>query len=182
MLGRLRNVSKVYTVGSVQSWQGAQANRIPWMRAGVGSFRNICQGPGHCTEQKQPRSTCAPWKTPEGVCWLPKVSGWCFPIWTGHTGGSGLPLSQWAGPWAVPLPGELGMKLGSEEGAAREWGNACLVLHTRLTPIPQQRIRQVRPGQQQSPWLIFKRKRLINTSQPKIMRASMPCWGIDASS
>lgn len=48
------------------------------------------------------------------------------------------------------------MKLVSEEGAAREWVNGCLVLRTLAYPHTTTRNKAVRPGQQQSPWLIFK--------------------------
>lgn len=67
------------------------------MRAGVAASVTLAKGLDVNTEQKQPRSTCVPWKPPQVVFWLPKANERCLPIWTGHTVGPVLPLLQWAG-------------------------------------------------------------------------------------
>lgn len=94
--GRRREVSGVCTVGSVPSWQAAQANITLLIRAAVAASLTLAKD----LDVTLDKNNC-PKKAADAACCLPKANGLCPHTWTGQAGA----LAQQAGPQAVPLPG-----------------------------------------------------------------------------
>lgn len=140
-----------YTVESVQSWQGPQANRIPWMRVGLAASATFAKGL-EVTLNKNNQGLHVPHGNHQKLFpgFLKAVVG-AFPFGQAQ---------RWYWVPSIPMGWSLSpasaRRSRNEEGAAREWVKRALSSPPWHTPIPQQGIRQVRPGQQQSPWLIFK--------------------------
>lgn len=155
--GRRRAVHGVCTVGSVLSWQGQQANSTLDDKSGCCSFLNACQGPGCYARTKTTESYISPRESTGGYL-LASQSPCPVPSHLDRANGCPWAPSGLTGRSpALPLPAELGVGPGRarrvQHGSA---GMGTLSSVPWLPPRPQQGGRQVRPGQEQSPWLIFK--------------------------
>lgn len=144
-------------------------------KSGCCSFLNTCQGPGCYAGRKQLRSTTVLEEALEAACWLPKAHAWCLPIWTGQAGAPGLPLAQraspqaclcqWSWDWSQAEQGRCSTGVGEPVPCPPRPG---------LPPAHNKEGDRSGQGKNKAHGSSSKRKRLINTSQPKIMRAGMP--------
>lgn len=144
-------------------------------KSGCCSFLNTCQGPGCYARRKQLRPTSVLEKAPEAAYWFPKAHARFLPIWTGQAGASGLPLAQRSGPQPC-LCQQSWERSQAERGrcsAGVGEGVSCPPC-AGFPPDYNKEGDRSGQGRNKAHGSSSKRKRLINTSQPKIMRAGMP--------